>query len=172
MSDDTTPDAQTAQYALNHLMVRVRDPEASLDFYTRVLGMTLLSRLDMEQSSFSNYYLGYRDVQGDDPRSRDRLGATFRGQGVLELTHNWGTEEDESFEGYHHGNSEPKGYGHICLRVPDLEAACARFDRLGVTFSKRPDEGGMKGLAFIKDPDGYMIEVIDEATLDHLVGHG
>ena len=61
---------------------------------------------------------------------------------------------------YRSGNEEPKGFGHIAITVPDVEAACARFERLGVTFKKRLTDGKMKSLAFILDPDGYWIEVV------------
>ena len=66
---------------------------------------------------------------------------------------------DASFA-YHDGNSEPRGFGHICVSVPDVEAACARFERLGVPFQKRLTDGRMKDIAFIKDPDGYWVEIL------------
>jgi len=79
---------------------------------------------------------------------------------VLELTHNHGTESDPTFEGYASGNTEPgRGFGHIAITVPDIEAACARFESLGVKFKKRLTDGMMKNIAFILDPDGYWIEV-------------
>ena len=61
---------------------------------------------------------------------------------------------------YHSGNDEPKGFGHIALTVPNVEEACARFERLGVPFKKRLTDGKLKFLAFILDPDGYWIEVV------------
>jgi lactoylglutathione lyase len=80
--------------------------------------------------------------------------------GVLELTHNHGTETDESFS-YASGNADPgRGFGHIAITVDDVDAACARFEERGVPFKKRPNEGSMKGLAFILDPDGYWVEVV------------
>ena len=162
------PDPATHGYVFNHVMMRVRDPEVALDFYTRVLGMTLLATLDIEQFAFTNYYLGYASPAERAAAPGDQAGQLkqmFSRQSVLELTHNWGTESDDDFGGYHNGNSDPKGYGHICINVPDLDAACARLESLGVTFRKKPDEGGMKGLAFIEDPDGYLIEVIGPETV-------
>jgi len=95
-------------------------------------------------------------VQGLDGEGVDR---------VLELTHNWGTESDDSQ--YHNGNKDPRGFGHICFSVPDIEAACARFDRLQIPFVKRLDKG-MKHVAFISDPDGYWIEIVQADLLADL----
>ena len=75
--------------------------------------------------------------------------------GVLELTHNHGTESDSNFSGYASGNTEPgKGYGHIAITVPNVAAACERFEKLGVPFKKKLTDGRMKDIAFILDPDG------------------
>lgn len=76
------------------------------------------------------------------------------------MTHNHGTEDDKEFS-HHSGNTEPrKGFGHIGFLVDDVYEACAQLEATGVEFQKKPDEGGMKGLAFAKDPDGYWIEII------------
>ena len=83
--------------------------------------------------------------------------------GILELTHNHGTENDPEFA-YHDGNTDPRGFGHICISVPDVRAACERFEALEVPFQKRLSDGRMKHLAFIKDPDGYWVEVIQPTT--------
>jgi lactoylglutathione lyase len=79
----------------------------------------------------------------------------FLHTGMLELTHNHGTESDPNFQGYSSGNSEPgRGFGHIAITVDDVEEACARFEKLGVRFQKRLTDGKMKHIAFILDPDG------------------
>lgn len=78
-------------------------------------------------------------------------------------THNWGTESDPGFK-YHNGNSEPRGFGNIGVTVDDTYKACERFERLGVEFVKKPNDGKMKGIAFIKDPDGYWTEIFDLKT--------
>ncbi|WP_366504378.1 lactoylglutathione lyase [Polycyclovorans algicola] len=148
-------------------MLRIRDPKASLAFYVDVLGMTLLSQFDFPEMKFSLYFVGYlREEDGplpDDPKARAEF--TFLQKGAIELTHNWGTENDPNFAGYHNGNTEPRGFGHIGITVPDVIAACEYFERMKVAFAKRPEDGAMKNIAFIKDPDGYWIEVLSARGL-------
>ncbi|MFD1913246.1 lactoylglutathione lyase [Halodurantibacterium flavum] len=151
MQDDL---AETDGYVLAHTMLRIKDPDRSLAFYRDVLGMRLVTRLDLAEWKFSLYFLQPR---GHDPVDGS-LEQTFSRPGLLELTHNWGSETDDSV--MHSGNEAPKGYGHICISVPDISAACARFERLGVTFQKRLGEGGIKDIAFIRDPDGYWLEIV------------
>jgi len=160
------PDQETLEYVFNQTMLRIKDPEKSIDFYTKVLGMTILKKLDFPDFKFSLYFLAYlRDE--DDPvpeNNQDRFAYTLSQKAVLELTHNWGTENDENFS-HHDGNSDPRGFGHIGITVPDVYEACERFESLGVEFQKKPDDGNMKGLAFIKDPDGYWIEILSAKGL-------
>ena len=79
---------------------------------------------------------------------------------VLELTHNHGSELDKNFA-HNNGNVEPtRGFGHIGYLVDDVYAFCEELEKAGVKFHKKPDEGGMKGLAFALDPDGYWVEII------------
>ena len=155
----TNPDAVTQKYIFNHTMLRVRDPEVSLDFYSRVLGMKLLRKVDFDEWKFSLYFLAMQkeDLNGNDS---ERAKYTAGLSGVLELTHNHGTQELADTP-YHNGNTEPRGFGHICFSVPDIKEACARFEALGVVFQKRLGEGGMKNIAFIKDPDHYWVEIIE-----------
>ncbi len=158
-----------AGFRLNHTMLRVRDPEASLGFYRDTLGMTLIDRFDFEAGKFSLYFLGYPD--GPVPEDADeRVQWLFEQRALLELTHNWGTESDPAFS-YHNGNADPRGFGHIALTVPDVDAACARFEERGVTFVKRPQDGSMKGLAFIVDPDGYWVEIVSGPNLRSLMAN-
>lgn len=149
-------------------MLRVKDPAVSLDFYTRVLGLRVLMHLPFPDRAFSLYFLGYATeaqmaALPDDPR--DRAEAVFAMPGLLELTHNYGTEA-EAGPVYASGNEEgSKGFGHIGISVPSVAAACARFEALGVPFKKKPEDGSMKDIAFITDPDGYWIEVIEPAKM-------
>lgn len=149
-------------------MLRVKDPGVSLDFYTRVMGMRLSRKLDFPEMKFSLYFL-FRPHPGDAPPedAGERTAWTFSQRGILELTHNWGTEEDADFH-YHDGNAQPQGFGHICFSVPDLDAAVRWFDENAVTFVKRATEGKMKDVAFIKDPDGYWIEIVEPERLTKL----
>lgn len=162
------PTQETAGFRLNHTMLRIKDPEKSLAFYTHVMGMTVLRRLDFEEMQFSLYFL--TKVQSDQsvPEDKsDRTVWTFSQTGILELTHNWGTENQEDFA-YHDGNAEPQGFGHICISVPDLDSAIAWFDKNDVTYVKRPEQGKMKNVAFIKDVDGYWIEIVEASRLGQL----
>ena len=115
--------------------------------------------------SFTLYFLGYlRDFDEEVPEDPvKRAEYAFSQKAMLELTHNYGTEDDADFS-YHDGNTDPRGFGHIGITVPDVYAACAEFEKKGVEFVKKPDDGNMKGLAFIKDPDGYWIEILSATT--------
>jgi lactoylglutathione lyase len=136
-------------------MLRVKDIEKSLKFYQDVLGMTLFRTHESASSGFNLYFLGYPGEQGAPAAD----GTTSDREGLLELTWNYGTEKDEAF-GYHSGNEEPKGFGHICVSVDNLEAACRRFEEMRCGWKKRLTEGSMKNIAFLLDPDGYWVEVI------------
>jgi lactoylglutathione lyase len=158
-------------YKLNQTMLRIKDPAISISFYRDVLGMMLLDQYDFPSMAFSLYFLAYEnEVTGEPPPTGpERIAWVFSQTGTLELTHNWGTETDDEFGHYHSGNEAPKGFGHIGITVPDVYAACERFDSLGVEYVKRPDDGSMKGLAFIKDPDGYWIEVLSPQGITKII---
>jgi lactoylglutathione lyase len=122
---------------LLHTMLRVGDLDRSLSFYVGVLGMKLLRRHDYPEGKFTLAFVGY--------------GAESE-QAVLELTHNWDTKS------YEVGN----GYGHVALEVEDAYAACAEIKRKGgvVTREAGPMKHGTTVIAFVQDPDGYKIELI------------
>lgn len=162
------PTKESEGFRLNHTMLRIKDPEKSLAFYTHVLGMTVLRRLDFEEMQFSLYFLTKVAPHLSVPDDKgERTVWTFSQTGILELTHNWGTEKEEDFA-YHDGNKEPQGFGHICISVPDLDSAEAWFDANNVTYVKRPDQGKMRDVAFIKDVDGYWIEIVQASRLGNL----
>ncbi|MDC8804546.1 lactoylglutathione lyase [Halomonas pacifica] len=162
------PTSETDGFRLNHTMLRVKDPERALAFYSRVFGMRVLRRLDFEELRFSLYFLARLEADDAVPEDTgERTVWTFSQKGLLELTHNWGTEDQEDFA-YHDGNAEPQGFGHICFSVPDLDAAEAWFDANDVEFVKRSDQGKMKDVVFVKDVDGYWIEVVEAARLAKL----
>ena len=159
------PASASQGFVLNHSMLRVKDPAVSLDFYTRIFGMSLLRKLDFPEMQFSLYFLA--KLSEDDVVPEDagqRTVWTFSQRGVLELTHNWGTETQAEFA-YHNGNAQPQGFGHICFSVPDLEAAIRWFDENKVNYVKRPEQGKMKDVAFVTDPDGYWIEIVQPDLL-------
>ncbi|MFC3551585.1 lactoylglutathione lyase [Lysobacter cavernae] len=157
-------DAATHQFVFNHTMLRVKDAAKALDFYTRVLGFTLVRQRVFDEAKFSLYFLVLVDDPARIPAEEPARGEWLLSQpGVLELTHNHGTQNDPGFA-YHDGNGEPRGFGHICVSVPDVEAACARFEQLGVPFQKRLTDGRMKDIAFIKDPDGYWVEILQPTS--------
>jgi lactoylglutathione lyase len=144
-------------------MLRIRDPKKSLPFYTDLLGFTLIDQFDFPQYQFSLYFLTtlpegetYDLVPGTQ-KAHDYL---WNMEGVaLELTYNYGTEKDD-FKGYHAGNEERDGFGHIAVNCDDVYAASEKLEKAGCTFKKKPDEGRMKGLAFVYDNDGYWVELV------------
>ena len=134
------PDSATAQFVFNHTMLRVKNIEKSLDFYTRVLGFRVVDKRDFPAAEFSLYFLALVDpahIPVDDAARHQWMKSI---PGVLELTHNYGTEKDPEFA-YHDGNTDPRGFGHICVSVPDVRVACERFEALGVPFQKRLQDG-------------------------------
>ncbi len=123
-----------------HTMIRVGNLDRSLAFYTETLGMRLLRRNDYPEGRFTLVFVGY----GEETDSA-----------VIELTHNWDTTS------YDLGN----GFGHIALAVDDAYAACALIKSRGgkVTREAGPMKHGTTVIAFVEDPDGYKIELIQRS---------
>lgn len=158
---ENVKETDTTTYRLNHTMIRVKDAEASLAFYQDVMGMKHKRTHESKNGGFNLYFLGY----GDDAEiTAEGVSPTAGQEGLLELTWNYGTEKDPDFK-YHSGNAEPQGFGHICISVDDLDAACARFEEKKVNWKKRLTDGRMKNIAFVLDPDGYWIEVVQNEKL-------
>jgi lactoylglutathione lyase len=124
-----------------HTMLRVGNLEESIDFYTKVLGMKLLRRKDYPDGEFTLAFLGYGDESSHT---------------VIELTHNWGTEK------YDLGNA----YGHIALGVEDIYATCTGIKELGGKVIREPGpmKHGSTVIAFVEDPTGYKIELIQSKS--------
>ena len=123
-----------------HTMLRVGDLDASIKFYTKIMGMKLLRKKDYPGGEFTLAFLGYGDE------------ATHT---VLELTHNWGTKS------YNLGD----GFGHIAIAVDNAYAACDKIKQQGgkVVREAGPMRHGGSVIAFVEDPDGYKIELIERS---------
>ena len=128
-------------FRLLHTMIRVKDAERSIDFYCRHLGMKVLRDKDFPEGKFTNIFMGY----GDESENT-----------VLELTHNWDQQE-----AYTHGS----GFGHLAVGVSDIYAVCERMEKEGVRIPRPPGpmKHGTTVIAFIEDPDGYKIELIERS---------
>jgi len=143
-------------------MIRVKSAESSLKFYQEVLGMTLVRTVENKDAAFNLYFLGYPKANPTVQEAAQNPVAEW--EGLLELTWNYGTEKLEG-KVYHDGNSEPQGFGHICVSVDNLDAACARLESLNVNWKKRLTDGRMRNVAFVLDPDGYWVEIVQNETL-------
>lgn len=150
---------ETKHYVFNHTMLRVKNLNTSIEFYSNVLGFVPVYEEVFADADFTIVYLVRRAISEIPTDDTLRKEWALSQTGVLELTYNHGTEMDDEFA-YHNGNSEPRGFGHICVSVPDVVAECQRFERLGVKFQKKLSEGRMNYVAFIKDPDDYWIEIL------------
>ncbi|GBF65130.1 lactoylglutathione lyase [Trichophyton mentagrophytes] len=160
--DEAVAESDPQSYRLNHTMLRVKDKDASLKFYQEVMGMTLLRTSEAPEAGFNLYFLGY--PASNPPMEKEARNPIANWEGLLELTWNYGTEKQEG-KVYHDGNSEPQGFGHICMVMDNLDAACARFEELGVTWKKRLTDGRMHNIAFLLDPDGYWVEIVQNEAL-------
>lgn len=143
---ENVKETDPASYRMNHTMIRVKDKDASIQFYEKAFGMHLKRENENKDAGFTLYFLGY----GPPPEKESANGTNPSAdkEGLLELTWNHGTEK-ESGKVYHDGNSEPQGFGHICVSVDDLDAACKHLDSAGVTWKKRLTDGRMRNVAFV-----------------------
>lgn len=128
-----------------HTMLRVGDLERSIKFYTELMGMTLLRQADNEEYKYTLAFVGYGD-------EKDHT--------VLELTYNWGKSE------YDMGDA----YGHIAIGVEDIYGLCEELEAKGADVYRKPGpvKGGKTVIAFVRDPDGYAIELIERKASDDL----
>ena len=130
---------QANQFRFLHTMLRVKDLDKSLDFYTRLLNMKVLRKKDFPGGKFTLAFVGYGD-------EADHT--------VIELTHNWDQDEPYDLGG---------GYGHIAVGVPGIYGTCEAPEKEGVNIPRQPGpmKHGSTVIAFIEDPDGYKIELIE-----------
>jgi lactoylglutathione lyase len=136
MTDTTTTNGQ---YRLAHTMIRVTDLKKSLDFYTRMLGMQVLRSTDYPDGKFTNTFVGYGPE------------ASYP---AVELTHNWDQDQPYDLGG---------GWGHLAIEVPDVYETCQQLEKEGVKITRAPGpmKHGTRNIAFIADPDGYKIELLE-----------
>jgi lactoylglutathione lyase len=141
VADAAKPIADADKFRFLHTMIRVRDLDASLNFYTNLLGMKLLRKRDYPTGKFTLAFVGYGEETGNT---------------VIELTHNWGQAEP-----YALGSA----FGHLAIGVPDVYKTCERLAAAGVKIPRPagPMAHGGSVIAFIEDPDGYRIELVERA---------
>lgn len=127
------------KFRVMHTMVRVKDLEKSIDFYTRLLGMRLLRKMDFPEGKFTLAFVGYGPEES---------------HAVIELTHNW--DQDKAYD-------LGTGYGHIALGVRNIYSICEELQASGARIPRPagPMKHGAAVIAFVEDPDGYKIELID-----------
>jgi lactoylglutathione lyase len=123
-----------------HTMLRVSNLQASIDFYTKIMGMRLLRQSENKEYQYTLAFIGY----GEESDTT-----------VLELTYNWGKGKDQ----YNMGDA----YGHIAIGIEDIHATCESIEQQGGDVYRKPGpvEGGKSVIAFVRDPDGYAIELIE-----------
>lgn len=167
MSAKTIPDVVPGRPTFQQTMLRIANPTKSIKFYRDMMGMTLIDIFDFPQYEFSLYFLATLP-EGTDytltPGTKEAHDYLWTYDGsTLELTHNHGTEEGD-FAGYHVGNQEKDGFGHIAFNCNDIREATDKLLAQGVDFKKKPDEGRMKNIAFAYDPDGYWVELVTRSN--------
>ncbi|WP_440617416.1 lactoylglutathione lyase [Cysteiniphilum sp. 6C5] len=125
---------------LAHIMIRVNNLEESIHFYQNIFGMNLLKKMDNEAYRYTLAFMGY--------------GNDINAVTAIELTYNWDTDS------YDHGNA----FGHLCIEVDDVYQSCEAIKQQGgiVTREAGPVKGGTSVIAFVKDPNGYQIELINK----------
>ncbi|MBH89453.1 MAG: lactoylglutathione lyase [Magnetovibrio sp.] len=133
-------ESEPSHFRFLHTMIRVLDLEKSIDFYTRHLGMKILRRTEYPSGKFTLAFVGFGSEKTDT---------------VIELTHNWDQKEP-----YEIGS----GFGHLAISVPNIYNACDKMRQEGVIISREPGpmKHGKTVIAFIEDPDGYKIELIEK----------
>jgi lactoylglutathione lyase len=123
--------------------------------------MKLIKKLTFPDAKFDLYFLGY-----DSPQPPSHGNSVMDREGLIELTHNYGTEADPAYK-VNNGNRDPdRGFGHTCISVDNIQAACRRLEDAGYRFQKKLTDGRMRHIAFVLDPDDYWVEVIGQKPLE------
>jgi lactoylglutathione lyase len=163
------------KFTLAQTMLRVKNPIKTLHFYCDLLGMSLVCIKNYLE--FSLYFLAHipdeekpnLPLEKTSLEASDYMRCMFHP--VLEMTHNHGTENNPNFK-YHNGNDQDegqlRGFGHIGFLVDNLLSACDYLESEGVAFKKKPQEGNIKDIAFVYDPDNYWVEIIQRGGLKDL----
>lgn len=140
---------------MNHTMVRVKDPIKSLEFYKGALGMKLYSKRDFPDAKFTLYFLGYENDPSYIESQEDRVQQASR-QSIIELTHNWGTENDDSFQGYYIFGKDDSviGFDHFSISCKDSINFIKSLESKNINFLEKGAE-----TATITDPDGWKVEI-------------
>jgi len=158
---------QKSKSRFSHSMLRVKNLEESLYYYNCYLGMTTLKHIKNKATDGPGYdhaFLGYYRSGGKE-KGKNKIDSILAREGIIELVQYHGTHKATDVK-YHNGNDQPQGFGHLCISVDDLDLACSRFEDLeNIRWKKRLTDGRMKNVAFLLDPDGYWIEVIQNEAL-------
>lgn len=144
-------------FLLNRTALWIKDPQLSVPFY-ETLGMTLVAEAPTPDGKVMAYLLGI-NVPADLHWSQQI--------GLIELLHLPGSESDDSFAINSGNGSEFRGYGHVCISVDNVQAACEQLEKKkNLTWKKRLHEGRMRKIAFLLDPDGYWVEILAQRPVD------
>ncbi|SPJ88846.1 related to GLO1 - glyoxalase I [Fusarium torulosum] len=153
--DTTLTNVQT--YKLYNTMLHVQSTTRSLEFYTKICGMKLTKTAEHVNDGSTSYFLGYSAREPSSQRITDPY-APVGAEGLLELIWLPGTEK-QGKRVFHDGTTQAGGFGHICISVDDIASACERLAQFDVSWKKRLLDGPFR-VAFITDPDGYEVEII------------
>lgn len=125
--------------------------------------MSLIKKLEFPEAKFDLYFLGY-----DSAKAASGGNNVWDREGLIELTHNYGTESNPEYK-INNGNVEPhRGFGHTCISVDNIQAACQRIEEAGYKFQKKLTDGRMRHIAFALDPDGYWVEIVGQKSLEEM----
>lgn len=139
-------------FVMNHTCLRIKDPKVSIPFYEKNFGMKVISTL--EYSLFTLFMLNFETAENKNKPWASR-------EGVLELCHNHGAESDENYTVNNGNGSTFRGFGHICVSVDNIQECESTLLKNQAKFQKKLSDGRQKNIAFVLDPDGYWIELVE-----------